>query len=108
VLGVTALGPYADLTAAQSRVATLEARQAELAEAVGELEAEAERLQDPASLEEQARDDLGMARPGEIPYIVVDPDEGPDGEAVAAPPPAPEPAPSLLDRLVGWARSWGR
>lgn len=105
VLGVMATGPYADYTAAQERVTGLEDRQAALGEAVETLEVEAERLQDPAALEEQARSQLGMVRPGEIPYIVVNP-------PTEAPVPVnanPEPdadvdaeGPGVLARVIEW------
>ncbi len=108
VLGVMAVGPYADLTAAQTRVAALEGEQASLEGAVEALQSEAERLQDPAALEEQAREQLGMARPGEIPYIVTNPAEKPPVPVNASPTIPPETAqPSLVDRLVDWVRGWG-
>jgi hypothetical protein len=109
VLGLMALGPYADLTVAQERVATLEARQADLGSAVVALEEEAARLQDPRALEAQAREDLGMVRPGELPYIVADPlPTAPPTERAAAPSEAPAGPPSAWDRVLAWARSWGR
>lgn len=105
LLGAMATGPYADYTAAQERVTALEDRQVALGEAVETLETEAERLQDPASLEEQARSQLGMVRPGEIPYIVVNPPT----EAPVAVNANPEPegdvevdGPSVLDRVIDW------
>lgn len=105
VLGAMALGPYADYTAAQDRVQTLVAERTALDDAVAELESEAARLEDPAALEEPAREDLGLARPGEIPYIVVNPPT----EQPAALNVLPEgedhlPAPSRLDQLIDWVR----
>lgn len=106
-LGVMATGPYADYTAAQERVHELVDRRAALDAAVEELEVEADRLQDPAALEEQARSQLGLVRPGEIPYIVVNPpteppapvnaQSGADGEGGDGS--------SAWDRLSGWVRS---
>lgn len=106
MLGAMALGPYADYTAAQDRVQNLVAERTALDQAVAGLEAEAARLQDPAALEEPAREDLGMARPGEIPYIVVNPPtEPPAPLGTAAEGEDPLPAPSRLDRLIEWFRS---
>lgn len=34
-----------------------------------ELEARKKELQDPAVIERKARDDLGMVKPGELPYV---------------------------------------
>jgi hypothetical protein len=80
-----------------------------LDEAVLALQAEAERLQDPAALEEQAREQLGMARPGEIPYIVTNPPQE-DLRPVNANPSIPPEvdAPSVVDRLIDWVQGWGR
>lgn len=106
LIGAMAVGPYADYTTAQERVQTLVAQRAELDEAVVELQSEADRLNDPAALEEPAREHLGMARPGEIPYIVVNPP--------AEPSPPADPAleegtsdevASRLDRVIEWLRS---
>lgn len=103
LLGVMASGPYADYTAARGRVETLSGDQAQLLEAVEALETERARLEDPAALEEEARSELGLSRPGEIPYIVVNP---PTPEPVAAPEPEPTEEPSLIDRVVGVVTGW--
>ncbi|WP_370323721.1 septum formation initiator family protein [Euzebya sp.] len=103
-----AIGPYADYTAAQDRLATLVAEQRSLDEAVDGLEAEAERLQDPAALEEQAREDLGMARPGEVPYIVVNPPTEAPAPVNANPATDEEPSPSPVERVVDWVLAWAR
>jgi cell division protein FtsB len=111
VLAVMAAGPYADYTAAQSRVDELQARHDGLTAAVAELEVEAERLQDPAALEEQARSQLGLVRPGEIPYIVTNPETEPPvpvnaQESVASTEEAP--TASLWSRVVGWVTALTR
>lgn len=106
-LGVMAVGPYADYTAAQERVDALADRRQALDAAVEELEVEAERLQDPAALEEQARSQLGLVRPGEIPYIVVNPPSEAPVPVNAQPEVEPEDEgePSAWDRISGWVRS---
>lgn len=72
-VGLIASGPYADYTVATDRVAGLGHTQADLTRSVDELASEEARLQDPEALEELARGELGLVRPGEIPYIVVNP-----------------------------------
>ena len=85
VIGAMAVTPWASLTAATERVEALEGEQAALGDAVEELEAEADRLQDPLELEGPAREDLGLSRPGEVPYIVINPPTE-DPSPVNAPP----------------------
>lgn len=107
LLGVMASGPYADYSAAQERVDALEQQQTSLDEAVTALEAEAERLQDPAALEEQARSQLGLVRPGEIPYIVVNPPTTAPVPVNANPDltTADDASASVLDRALDWFAS---
>ena len=111
LLGVLAVGPYADYTASQDRLGELTAQRDQLTGAVEELESEAARLEDPATLEEAAREDLGMVRPGEIPFIVVNPPtEPPAPISAGGPVPADEaesPASAVgrvVDRVVGAVR----
>ncbi|HEY8456725.1 MAG TPA: septum formation initiator family protein [Actinopolymorphaceae bacterium] len=59
----------------QSRLADLRAEKAERTRRVAELEREVERWRDPAYVEAQARERFRWVMPGEIGYVVVDPDE---------------------------------
>lgn len=107
VLGAMALGPYGDYTAARGRVEALAGEQQQLLEAVDGLESERERLQDPAALEEEARRELGLTRPGEIPYIVVNPPTEPPAPVRSPLQDQPaEPAPSLISRLLDTVTGW--
>ncbi|WP_341250262.1 septum formation initiator family protein [Euzebya pacifica] len=105
LLGAMAVGPYADYTAARGRVDTLTDEQLGLLEAVDTLESERTRLEDPVSLEEEARSQLGMTRPGEIPYIVVNPPTEPPVEPDA---PAVAPEPPLIERVLETVSAWFR
>ncbi|WP_114592941.1 septum formation initiator family protein [Euzebya pacifica] len=105
LLGAMAVGPYADYTAARGRVDTLTDEQLGLLEAVDSLESERTRLEDPVSLEEEARSQLGMTRPGEIPYIVVNPPTEPPVEPDA---PAVAPEPPLIERVLETVSAWFR
>lgn len=106
VLGAMAVGPYADYTAARGRVDDLAAEQAALEQSVQELESEQQRLQDPAALEEEARSELGLTMPGEIPYIVVNPPTPSAPPAASAQEQAPPSEASLLDRLLDTVGGW--
>jgi cell division protein FtsB len=64
------VGPLQSLTAAESRVSSLEASKAHLTASVDELEDRRRRLSDPVEIELMARERLGMVMPGEIPYVV--------------------------------------
>lgn len=46
-----------------------EVKKQELMKENAELEARKKELQDPAVIERKARDDLGMVKPGELPYV---------------------------------------
>lgn len=63
------------------------------------LEARVAALQAPEEVERLAREQFGLVRPGEVPYVVV----SPEGEE----PPAPEPEPTLeRDTNPWWRDLW--
>ena len=64
------LGPLQSFTSASERVDELEARKAQLTTAVDDLEQRRSHLLDPEQVELLAREELGMVRPGEVPYVV--------------------------------------
>ncbi|MDQ3537790.1 MAG: septum formation initiator family protein [Actinomycetota bacterium] len=78
VLAITLVAPVRSLTSAADRADELSAQRELLVERVDELERRRERLRDPLQIELLAREQLGMVRPGEIPYVVARP-QG-DGE----------------------------
>jgi cell division protein FtsB len=93
LLGAMALGPLQSFTAAADRVDTLEASRDKLQVEVDRLEDRREQLSDPEELELLARAELGLVKPGEVPFVVVTPP--PDVEQVgpeAAEAPAPDAA----------------
>lgn len=75
VIGAMALGPLQNYTAAADRVETLERTRDQLRNEVEDLEERRARLHDHEEIETIARTQLGLVRPGEIPYVVVTPDE---------------------------------
>jgi cell division protein FtsB len=86
LLGVMFLGPLESLSVASGRVEDLEQEQARLEEEVAALEQRRAALQEPEEIELLAREELGMVRPGETPYVVVpaEPAPSPSGEEAEA------------------------
>lgn len=79
IIGAMALGPLRSLSAANDRVDELTEQRDVLAEEVDELQQQRDDLNDPAQQEVYAREQLGLIRPGEIPYVVLpDPDRPSD------------------------------
>lgn len=82
VLLVLGIGPVQNLTAASERVDALEQQGDRLSTEVRRLARRNRRLQDPDQIELLARRELGLVKPGELPYVVVPPD-GPDPSRLA-------------------------
>jgi cell division protein FtsB len=99
LLAIAGLKSSRDLGAARARERMLKAKIAETRAESARLRLRIDRLRhDPGMLERLAREDLGMARAGDV--IIELPDRSPampsPGEAAPSPhPPAPSPAPSL-------------
>jgi cell division protein FtsL len=62
--------PLRQYVTQQQRIEQLQAKQAALDAEVSRLEAERARLKDPEYVEQLAREDLQMAKPGEEPYVM--------------------------------------
>lgn len=92
LLGAMAMGPVQRYTAAADRVEALEGTRAQLAAQVDRLEDRRATLEDPEELELIARTELGLVKPGEIPYVVVPPADEGAVEQVRPEPPPPAPA----------------
>ena len=80
-----ALGPLQVFTTAADRVDELEEQRDRLRQEVDALEDREHELADPEEIELLARSELGLVQPGEIPYVVVTPEDdtpriGRDGE----------------------------
>ncbi|MGH2704357.1 MAG: septum formation initiator family protein [Actinomycetota bacterium] len=95
VLAMMAVTPARLLLGQHERIATEQQRLDKLTRENRELERRLSRLDDPAYLETQARQRLGMARPGETVYLI--PEDPP--RPAAAPRPAPDP---LHLRVLRW------
>lgn len=91
VLLSMAWSPLRALTAGSERIEQLTASRAELRKEVDRLEDRQDRLMDPQELELIAREEYGLVKPGEIPYVVVTPEEDPQLRDQRERPPAPKP-----------------
>jgi cell division protein FtsL len=74
--------PLRQYVTQQNRIEQLQAKQAALDLEIARLEAERSRLKDPEYVEQLAREDLQMARPGEESYVMTG--EAPTERAVAS------------------------
>lgn len=91
VLGIVMVsGPLQTYWEGHDRVELLATQEAALDRRIAELERRRADLEDPATVELLARENLGYVRPGEIPYAIVPPEV--ERPQIAEPPPA-EPAP---------------
>lgn len=86
-------GPLHHYLDGRERLELLDRKRAVLTAEVERLERRAADLEDPVYIEQLAREQLGLVRPGEIPYLVVtrDPEQG-------------EVAPAELNPPVPWHR----
>lgn len=75
LLAATALGPLERYAVAADRVDGLRAQRAELADEVARLEERRDALSDPEEIELLARREHGFVKPGELPFVVVTPEE---------------------------------
>ena len=105
VFGLTAMSvlPLRQYVTQAERIEQLQAKQAALDAEVARLERERQRLRDPEHVEQLAREELHMARPGEESWVLA-------GRPPPDRPPPPAPAPPerpwyqrLWDTLLGRA-----
>ncbi|MFN2587461.1 MAG: septum formation initiator family protein [Actinomycetota bacterium] len=102
LLAAMAIEPTLELIQQNERIARMKAELAEIEETNERLERRIVRLDDPDFLEQKAREQIGLVRPGETAYLVVPPGRDRADERRerrrAAPPPPPEPG--FVDRLL--------
>ncbi|HVE63920.1 MAG TPA: septum formation initiator family protein [Mycobacteriales bacterium] len=85
--------PLRQFFAQRERLDAAQARHAAQAARVAALEAQKERLADPAYVERLARERLRYVRPGEVPFIVLTPSAAPSPGTRRAAGSPPDPAP---------------
>lgn len=107
VLGALMLAPpFEDYLAARQRVALLEQQAFALEVENQRLERRIEDLDDPVTIELLARQQQGLVRPGDVPYVLTPPDV--DAPRIVDVPVAPTAEEDLLDRVLAWIRTLTR
>jgi cell division protein FtsB len=101
VLALALTVPLRQYVAQRGKVARLRAKVAQAQARVDALEARKQQLQDPAYVEQLARERLNFVKPGEVPYILLTP----------TPTPSPPPAGTGGTKVGGsgpwYSRLWG-
>ena len=107
-LGVLVLAPpFEDYRAARQRVALLEQQAAALEVENERLASRVEDLDDPVTLELLARQQQGLVRPGDVPYVLTPPEV--DAPRIVDVQPVPQVAEDdVLDRILAWIRAQTR
>ena len=107
-LGVLVLAPpFEDYRAARQRVAFLEQQAAALEVENERLASRVEDLDDPVTLELLARQQQGLVRPGDVPYVLTPPEV--DAPRIVDVQPVPQVAEDdVLDRILAWIRALTR
>ena len=98
VLMSMAWAPIKNLAAGSERIEQLTASRDALAGEVAKLEDRKDQLMDPDQLELIAREEYGLVKPGEIPYVVVTPE--------AQPQLRPEDAAPVVEPKPWYERAW--
>jgi cell division protein FtsB len=107
VLLLTALYPIRQYLAQAANVRRLAAEHRDLEERIARLRELRDRLRTDAEVERIAREELGMVRPGEVPFVVVSPPtDAPPGTA-GSPPETPR-EPGRAGREPPWLERWWR
>ena len=95
LLAAMAIEPTVELIQQNDRIARMAAELRAIEATNERLERRIQRLDDPDFLEQKAREQIGLVRPGETPFLVVPPGRGGRAhekrEKEAAPPPPPDP-----------------
>jgi cell division protein FtsB len=101
-LGVMLVAPpFENYVSARQRVALLEQQAAALDTANQQLERRLSDLDDPVTVELLAREQQGLIRPGEVPYVLIPP-ESERPRIIDVPQEAAAPEADLLERLLAW------
>jgi cell division protein FtsL len=99
VLAATAVYPLRQYLAQQGRIERLQTKQAALDAANAQLEQERARLNDPAYVEQLAKRDFHVARPGEQPWLITG---TPPADKATAPPAKPAHKQPWYQRAWHW------
>ena len=110
LLGAMVLGamllvqPFEDYLAQRQRVAVLEQQALALENENLRLERRIEDLDDPVTIELLAREQQGLIREGEVPYVLTPPEV--DAPRIIDAPASQPVEEDLLDRILAWIRTF--
>jgi cell division protein FtsB len=111
LVGAMAIEPTRQLLEQRDRIAGMESDLHRLERSNDQLETRIQRLNDPDFLEQLAREQAGLVRPGETAYVVMPPSRQTQQEKLARilarrPPPPPPPPPGVIEGFLEFI-SWG-
>lgn len=104
LVGAMAIEPTRQLLLQRDRIDQMTADLTHIERTNERLQARIERLNDPDFLEQRAREQIGLVRPGEITYVVMPPsrrDRAREARKHRPEPPAP-PAPSFFEAVLAF------
>jgi cell division protein FtsB len=102
LFGAMAIEPTRQLMAQRERIAGMARELGKVERSNQRLEARIRRLRDPDFIEQRAREQVGLVRPGEVTYVVMPPSREHSGRSrrARAKEPAPMREPGFLEGLV--------
>lgn len=99
LLVAMATKPWMQLTAQKARLEQMSGDLSKVERENAEIEARIERYKDPDFIEQKAREQAGLVRPGEIPYVVMPPSDK-QARRKPVPPKATVPQPQAEKNVV--------
>jgi cell division protein FtsB len=111
LIGAMAIEPTRQLLEQRKRISGMATDLESIQDSNQKLEARIQRLQDPDYLEQQAREQIGLVRPGETAIVVMPPSRKTQLAKqrriqASKPPPPPAPEPGFIQGLLEFI-SWG-
>ena len=100
LLGAMAIEPTRQLLAQRDRISGMAAELTEAQETNARLEAQIARLNNDDYIEQRARAQIGLVRPGETTYVVMPPSNAPAKRKPRVRQPVPPPPPSFLESVL--------
>lgn len=101
LVGAMAIEPTRQLLRQRDRIDGMASDLAQIERSNRILQERIERLNDPDFLEQRAREQIGLVRPGEVTYVVMPPSRRDAPRERSVRPPAPEP-PTFLEEVLSF------
>ena len=100
LVGAMGIQPTRRLLEQRERISSMAAELSKVQAGNEALEQQIARLNDPDYLEQRARDQIGLVRPGETTYVVMPPSESEKAKHKRVAPAEPPPPPGFVDALL--------